>query len=183
MSILRFTTLSALVLGSLSLVQAAETLELDTETSKIEFVGKKADGKHTGGFKKFTTKAVADFEEPAKGTLEIEINTTSLWADDEKLASHLKNPDFFDVRKYPKITFKSTAIVTGADDHKAKIKGNLTLLDKTVEVEVPCTVATTEKTVEVDATFVIDRTRWGMTYGEGKVNNDVDVKAHLVFNR
>ncbi len=183
MSLTRFTLLAALLLFSVSLGRAVETLELDADASKIEFVGKKADGKHEGGFKKFTSKAVANFEEPTKGTLEIEIDATSLWADDEKLANHLKNPDFFDVRKYPKITFKSTGIVHGDDEARVVITGNWTMLDKTVQVEIPCAVVNTEKSIEVNATFVIDRTKWGMTYGEGKVNNDVDVKAHLVFNR
>lgn len=183
MSLIRSFALVGLMVGLCSLTQAAETLDMDTEASKIEFVGKKADGKHAGGFKKFTAVAIADFEEPSNGSLTIDIDTSSLWSDDEKLTSHLKNPDFFDIRKHPKITFKSTGLIAGEEEGKATIKGNLTMLGKTAEIEVPCTVAAADKTVQVDASFVIDRTRWGMTYGEGKVNNEVDVKAHLVFNR
>ncbi|MGV3486411.1 MAG: YceI family protein [Planctomycetaceae bacterium] len=180
-----FKTLTAAVfmLGFMNLSYAAEKLELNTEASKIEFVGKKADGSHTGGFKKFTADAIADFEEPSKGSLTINIDTTSLWSDDEKLTSHLKNPDFFDVRKYPTITFKSTALIVGEEEGKAKIKGDLTMLGKTAEIEVPCEVQAGDDQVSVDAKFVLDRTRWGMNYGSGKVNNEVDVKARLVFNR
>lgn len=183
MSVTRFLALTAVVMSLGQISQAAETLELDADASKIEFVGKKSDGKHVGGFKKFSTIAVADFEEPSNGSLAIEIDTSSLWSDDEKLTNHLKNPDFFDVRKHPKITFKSTALIADEEEGKAKIKGDLTMLGKTAEIEVPCTVMADDNGVEVDATFVIDRTRWGMTYGEGKVNSDVDVKAHLVFKR
>jgi len=186
MNTTKFIGLAALllcILNGASLVRAAETLELNAEASKINFVGKKSDGKHDGGFKKFTSMAVADFEEPENGKLEIEIDATSLWADDEKLTNHLKNPDFFDVRKYAKINFKSTGLTVGEDEGQAKIKGEMIMLGKTAEIEVPCKVSITEKTIEVDASFVIDRTRWGMTYGEGKVSNDVDVTAHLVFNR
>jgi polyisoprenoid-binding protein YceI len=179
----RFALVASLVLASFSSVYAADSLELDAEKSKIEFVGKKSDGKHSGGFKKFTTVAIADFEEPKNGTLTIEIDAASLFSDDEKLTNHLKNPDFFDVRKYPTIVFKSTGIEAGEEEGKASILGTLTLLDKKAEIKVPCTVAVDEKTVTVDATFVLDRTRWGMTYGEGKIDNNVDVTAHLVFNR
>ena len=186
MAVTKFISIAALLVCFNSL-QAAETLELNAETSKIEFVGKKSDGKHTGGFKKFTTKAIADFEKPENGKLDIEIEADSLWSDDEKLTNHLKNPDFFDVRKHEKITFKTTGLSIGEDDTdgkgNAKIKGDLTLLGKTAEIEVPCKVAINEKTIEVAATFVIDRTRWGMTYGEGKISNDVDVTALLIFNR
>ena len=183
MSIMRFTAIAVLMIGSLNVSRAADKLELDSENSKIEFVGKKSDGSHTGGFKKFTADSVADFEKPGNGSLSMEIDASSLWSDNEKLTSHLKNPDFFDIRKYPKITFKSTGVVAGEQEGKATIKGDLTLHGKTAEIEVPCDVKVTDQSVTVDAKFVIDRTRWGMTYGEGKVNNDVDVKAHLVFNR
>lgn len=172
-----------MLVATAGIVQAAETLKLDSDASKIEFVGKKADGKHNGGFKKFTAEAVADFEEPTNGSLQIDIDTASLWSDDDKLTNHLKNPDFFDVRKYPKITFTSTGLVHDDEEGKATIIGDMTLLGKTVQIKIPCTVKTNEKTVAVNADFVIDRTQWGMTYGEGKVNNDVDVKAHLVFQR
>jgi len=186
MNMTKFIGIAALLLcvfSDANLVRAAETLELNTDASKISFVGKKSDGKHEGGFKKFTSKAVADFEKPENGKLEIEIDTTSLWSDDEKLTNHLKNPDFFDVRKHAKASFKSTALVVGENEGHAKIKGELTMLGKTAEIEVPCDVILNEKSIEVKATFVLDRTRWGMTYGEGKVSNDVDVTAHLVFNR
>ena len=179
----RFALIAILVFASFQSVEAADSLELDAEKSKIEFVGKKSDGKHAGGFKKFSTVAIADFEEPKNGSLSIEIDATSLWSDDEKLTNHLKNPDFFDVRKYPKITFKSNGIEAGEVEGKAAIIGTLTMLDKKAEIKVPCTVLVDEKTVTVDAAFVLDRSRWGMTYGEGKIDNNVDITARLVFNR
>jgi polyisoprenoid-binding protein YceI len=183
MPLSRIALVASLVFASFTGLNAADSLELDSDKSKIEFVGKKSDGAHSGGFKKFTTVAIADFEEPKNGTLTIEIDATSLFSDDEKLTSHLKNPDFFDVRKFPTITFKSNGIEAGEEEGKAAITGTLTMLDKKAEIKVPCTVSVDEKTVTVDATFVLDRTRWGMTYGEGKIDNNVDIKAHLVFNR
>lgn len=171
--------LSVLAVGA---AQAAEPLTLDAKNSKIEFVGKKADGQHLGGFKKFTVDATADHEDPSKGTLKIEIDATSLWSDAGNLTNHLKNPDFFDVRKYPKITFVATKI-TKEGEKKGTITGDLTMLDKTVSITVPAEATTTEKTIELTTSFELDRTKWGMTYGEGKVNNEVDVTAKLVFLR
>jgi polyisoprenoid-binding protein YceI len=162
---------------------AAETLELVSDESKIGFVGKKSDGKHEGGFEKFTSKAVADFEKPEQGKLEIEIDATSLWSDDEKLTNHLKSPDFFNVRTHAKISFKSTGISVGNEEGTGTIKGELTLLGKTIEIDVPCKAIVTDEAIELDANFVIDRTKWGMVYGEGKIDNEVDINAHLVFNR
>lgn len=169
-------------------VQAAENLALDADKSKIEFVGKKTDGKHVGGFKSFKAKAVADFEQPAASKLEIVIDTPSIWSDNDKLTNHLKNPDFFDVRKHPKITFTSTKISTtgegtAAGEETATISGDLTMLGKTVPVTIPAKVDVSDEQVQITATFKLDRTKWGMNYGVGNIENDVDVKATLVFTR
>jgi polyisoprenoid-binding protein YceI len=170
-----------LAAASLGQVSAAETLKLNAEKSKIEFVGKKPDGKHVGGFKKFKANALADFENPSAGSLEIMIDTPSLWSDDDKLTNHLKNPDFFDVRKFPQVTFKTTKIT--ADEESAEMTGDMTMLGKKVEVSVPAKVQVTEETITVVAEFKIDRTKWGMDYGVGKIDNEVEITATLVFDR
>ncbi len=158
-----------------------QSLKVDKEKSKIDFVGKKPDGKHAGGFKDFTSEAKVNMESPDKSSLTIEIKTDSLWSDDEKLTGHLKNPDFFDVKKYPTIKFESTKIEVS--DDKATIIGKLTMLDKTVEVKIPTTTELNDKSLTLKADFKIDRTKWGMNYGKGKIEDDVELKIMLMFPR
>ncbi len=47
------------------------------------------------------------------------------------------------------------------------------MLAKAVEVAIPCNVEVTDGGLQVKSEFKIDRTQWGMTYGEGKVDNAV----------
>ena len=126
----------AVVLFSPIVSIAADPLKLIDDKSKISFLGKKPDGEHKGGFKKFKVDALADHEDMTKSSIKIVIDIESLWADDEKLAGHLKNADFFDAKKYPKATFESTKIEK-VSDTEAKIHGKLTMLDKTAELVVP----------------------------------------------
>ncbi len=165
------------------LATAAEKVSLNTEKSKIGFVGSKSDGKHDGGFKKFTADAVVDLKEPSNGSLEIVIDTTSLWSDSDKLTNHLKNPDFFDVRKFPRITFKATQIEHKEGAEKINITGVLTMLGKEVPITIPVTATMTDSVITLTGDFKIDRTKWGMNYGQGKVNNEVVVKTVLVLDR
>lgn len=167
---------------AVGVLQAAEPLKLDAKNSKIEFVGKKADGSHAGGFKKFTVDATADAEDPTKGTMKIVIDATSLWSDADNLTNHLKNPDFFDVRKHPQITFVATKM-TQESETKGTITGDLTMLGKTVTITIPAEAKSTEKGTEIATSFKLDRTKWGMNYGEGKIDMEVDVTATLVFVR
>lgn len=177
----RLAVVTALALGISSHV-LAESVTLDKEASKIEFVGSKSDGRHDGGFKKFDAKANADFDAPEQSSLNIEIDTNSLWSDNQKLTNHLKNPDFFDVRKYSKITFESTNVTPG-EEGKGLITGKLTMLGQTEEITIPVKTEVTDQRITVNADFKLDRTKWGMNSGQGRVNNDVAVKAHLVFQR
>ncbi|MBY0456893.1 MAG: YceI family protein, partial [Gemmataceae bacterium] len=101
----------ALVAGLALTANAADTkYALTGDNTTVTFVGKKPDGKHTGGFKKLTGTATVPDGDLTKMTVEVTIETDSLYSDDEKLTGHLKNADFFDVKNHPKATFKSTKV-------------------------------------------------------------------------
>ncbi len=173
--------LSLTLIASFAAPTFAQTLKSDKEKSKIDFVGKKPDGKHAGGFKDFKSEVKVDLESPEKSSITIEIATDSLWSDNEMLTGHLKNPDFFDVKKYPTIKFESTKVEVS--ENSATITGKMTMLDKTVEIKIPTTSALDEKSLKLTADFKIDRTKWGMNYGKGKVDDEVALKVVLVFPR
>lgn len=161
----------------------AAGLELDAEKSKIEFVGTKSDGKHDGGFKKFKSTAKMDAANLASGSMTIKIDARSLWSDAPKLTNHLKNPDFFNVRKFPEIVFESTEMTAGEGKNEGVVLGKMTMLGKTNEVKVPIKCDVDGSTCTLTADFTIDRTKWGMDYGQGKVDNKVAIKATLVFKQ
>lgn len=160
--------------------RGADAMELDAKASKIEFVGSKPDGKHEGGFKSFSVEAAVDAGDLSDGKLMIEIKTASLWSDATKLTSHLKNPDFFDVRKYPKIQFTSSKMVPG-EGGSVKIEGTMEMLGKKMPVTIPAKVSAIDGGLKIDAEFEIDRMKWGMTYGKGKINDEVLVRATMVL--
>ena len=99
----------------------------------------------------------------------------------EKLTAHLKNPDFFDVKKYPTIKFESTKIEVA--ERKATITGKMTMLDKTVEVVIPTENELSDTSLKVVAEFKIDRTKWGMNYGKGKIDDEVAMTVTLFYPR
>ncbi len=169
----------------LSDAPTAWSAELDESKSKIDFVGRKPDGKHDGGFKKFSADAKLTPDNLGEGSLVIVIETGSLWSDNPKLTNHLKNPDFFDVRKHPKIKFESTKMSAGDTANKGVVTGKLTMLGKTNEVEIPVTCIVKDGVCRVEADFTIDRTKWGMNYGaeDGKINKEVELAVELAFKR
>ena len=67
-----------------------------------------------------------DESDPTKGTVEVEIDAASIDTREAQRDAHLKSADFFDVEKFPKITFKSTRI-SDVDGDSFKLTGDLTI--------------------------------------------------------
>ena len=156
-------------------VRADETKHaLDCNNTTIEFIGAKADGKHVGGFKKLTGSVAVDPAKVAGGKVEVEIDVRSLFSDNAGLTQHLKGADFFNVKKHPTAKFVSTKI--DGDKTGFKMTGDFTLLGKTKSVEFPVTVTANGGDYKLASEFKINRSDYGMTYGKGKVHEEVTIK-------
>jgi polyisoprenoid-binding protein YceI len=165
--------LSALALVIVPDVSASEsTVALTPTNTKIQFVGIHTGDKpdpRTGKFSKLTGSAkLADDQLEA---IVVEIDTTSLTTEIDKLTTHLKSSDFFDVREHPKAVFKSTSIESG-DDGQVLVKGNLTLMGETKPVSFPAKVSMADG-LKLEAKFELDRTQFGMNYGVDRVDKMV----------
>ena len=171
-------SLSALALAALfglTASAAEEKYALTGDNTKITFVGTKKGGKHEGGFKKLAGTATVTDGNPATLKIETEIETASLYSDDNKLTGHLKSPDFFGVKDNPKATFKSTKVEK--TDKGYTITGDLTLLGKTKPVTMPANVVVDGEKLTLTSEFKINRSDWGMTFGKGMVDDAVSLKV------
>ncbi|MFO0801113.1 MAG: YceI family protein [Gemmataceae bacterium] len=168
----------AVVLGTHA---PAADFPLSGSNTKVEFVGTKPGGKHTGGFAKLDGKATVEGTEPASLKLDVTIDTDSLYSDDTKLTAHLKAPDFFSVKDYPKATFKSTKVEKTAAGYA--ITGDLTMLGKTKGVTMPVTLTAGADALTLKSEFKINKTDWGMTYGKGKIDDEVTLKVTVTAKK
>ena len=138
------------------------------DTSTLGFVGSKVTGSHQGGFRTFSGAITVPGTDLTKASVEVDIDATTLWADNEKLTGHLKSPDFFDVATYPTARFESTSI--SADLEGFTLTGNLTLHGVTKSVSFPAAISMTESGVRATAEFVIQRFDFGIAY-KGKADD------------
>ncbi len=79
-----------------------------------------------GLFNKFTATVKAEKLDFSDAVFELNVDVASINTQVQMRDDHLRNPDFFDVAKYPAMTFKSTAIRMVAKD-KYQITGDLTM--------------------------------------------------------
>lgn len=163
---------------------AADALKLDIDpaTSKVEWIGSKVSAKHEGGFKSFKGTVGLAGSDPEKSSVNVEIDTASLYTEPANLVKHLKSNDFFDVEKFPKATFASTSVKKGGDKGTHTVTGNLTLHGVTKSIVFPATIKAGPAGVDVDAEFAINRKDFGLVY-PGKpddlIRDDVVIKLTI----
>jgi len=96
----------------------------------------------------------------------------------------LRSDHFFDATKYATISFASTSI-TATDDKHITVNGNLTMHGVTKPVTLTASFLGRgqgmrgEPRVGYTASTTIDRTQWGMTYGNPIVANSVDLSLDI----
>jgi len=118
-------TALVLVLG-FGTVGAQGTYGIDTAHSSVGFKVRHLVSKVSGGFNDFDGTIVAYFGNLDSSSVEFTIQATSIDTKNEKRDSHLRSVDFFDVEKYPEITFKSSKI-TKIDGDSYAVVGALTM--------------------------------------------------------
>jgi polyisoprenoid-binding protein YceI len=113
--------------------EAISTWTADADHSRVRFKVKHmmiADVH--GEFTDFKAKVDFDENDITNSHVVVTINTPSVTTYNEKRDTHLKSSDFFDIEKYPTITFKSKKITKNGD--KLTMSGDLTIHGITKEV-------------------------------------------------
>ena len=162
--------------------QAAEpagVLYSIAEESRIEFVGSKVTGSHDGGFNQFTGEITLVDNDPLSSRLSLTIDTTSLWADSEKLAGHLKSPDFFDVATFGAATFEMTGI--SGEAGVFTVTGNLDLHGVTKSISFPANITVGDQEITATAEFSIKRFDFGIVY-PGKTDDLIREEVLIRFD-
>jgi polyisoprenoid-binding protein YceI len=123
-SLLTCLALPLAVLGSNS--QANETYKFDPSHSTIGFSVHQYLGTTVGKFAKFEGNIDVDRDHPERSSVMARIDVRSINTGIAKRDGHLRSADFFNVAKYPEITFKSHTVRRTAED-SADIIGDLTM--------------------------------------------------------
>ena len=133
MSRFLFALITAVALAATAAAQAG-TWQIDPKHTAAQFSVKHL-GVSTvrGAFSKVTGSVTHDPAEPSKDSLEATIDASTVDTRLEMRDNDLKSPHFFDVQKFPSITFKSKS-VKSTGSGKLQMTGDLTMHGVTKEV-------------------------------------------------
>ena len=149
------TLLVAFVIGGLtSVATAKEIYKFDQSGSTIGFSVHQFLGTTRGKFTNFSGRIEIDRERPQTSSVTVQIDVRSLDTRIKKRDDHLRSAEFFNVEKFPTMTFKSRS-VKQTDSQSGDILGDLTMhgVTKPITLHVKLLTPTNETS----------RTRWAVT--------------------
>jgi polyisoprenoid-binding protein YceI len=125
-----------------------------------------------GEFTKVSGTLAYDPENVTAGTIDAVIDATTISTREPQRDAHLKSPDFFDVEKFPALTFKSTGV--SQKDDTIEVQGDLTIhgITKGVVLKLDEPVATQLKDpwgnqrIGASATTKINRKDFGLVFNQ-----------------
>lgn len=119
------------------------------------------------------------------GNLEVDMTTvSSIDLEGEmkqKLESHLKSEDFFDVQKFPTASFTVTSVSRSSEVPMAthRVTGDLEIKGIVKSVTVPVNISFVgDKLLAATPAFTIDRTAWDIKYMSGLIGTAADKLIH-----
>ena len=142
------------ILALSSAAWANETYKFDSSGSTIGFTVHQFLGTTHGKFTRFSGKIEVDREHPENSSVTAQIDVRSIDTHIKKRDDHLRSPEFFNVEKFPQMTFRSRS-VKRTGPQSGDILGDLTMHGVTRPI-----------TLHVKLLTLINetsRTRWAVT--------------------
>ncbi len=142
------------ILALSSAAWANETYKFDSSGSTIGFTVHQFLGTTHGKFTRFSGKIEVDREHPENSSVTAQIDVRSIDTHIKKRDDHLRSPEFFNVEKFPQMTFRSRS-VKRTGPQSGDILGDLTMHGVTRPITLHVKLLT-----PINET---SRTRWAVT--------------------
>ena len=172
---------------------APATWTIDPVHSELSFRVRHLNGRVRGAFKEWGGTVSVDPDQLIGGSVQVEGKTASVNTENERRDGHLRSPDFFDVEKYPTLSFRSTRVELQGS--QVTLTGDLTIKDVTKPVVLKGTYNGRTKDpmgrerLGFEASTLIDRRDFGLVWnkmveGVSFVGDDItiDVAIEAVRN-
>ncbi len=166
------------------------TYTIDPAHSEVSFRVRHLLTKVTGHFRVFSGTITVDRASVGNSKVEFQIDAASIDTATADRDTHLKSADFFDVEKFPHLTFTSEQVKPAGDD-TFTVSGPLTIRGVAKRIDLPVTYLGTmndpwgNAKAGFEATIRLNRKDFGLTWnaaletGGFLVGDDVDVTLNI----
>jgi polyisoprenoid-binding protein YceI len=163
----------------LPLMSMGQALKIDGNTSSVSFIIKNAGLSVDGKFPGLNGTIVFNSSNLAESKFEVSLNSKSINTGISARDNHLRKAEFFDVEKFPLITFTSKSIVMQSKSNYITT-GNLIIKGKTKEVKIPFTY---NENGVFEGSFTINRLDYGVGESSWVMSDDVTIKLKVITTK
>jgi polyisoprenoid-binding protein YceI len=120
-----------------------------------------------------------DEKDPSKSSVKVSIKTASIDTNNGTRDKDLRSPNFFDVAKYPEITFESNQVKKNGDDWVAV--GTFTMHGVSKTIELPFTLNGPvqdpwgKQRLGVESNTKLSRAEYGITADKGLIGDEIKI--------
>jgi polyisoprenoid-binding protein YceI len=175
---------AALTLVGSSRAPAADTYAVDGVHSSVSFrIQHLGISEVHGRFNDFSGSFTIDKDDPAKSTFTLTIQVESIDTNQKQRDEALRGPQFFDVKQYPSMKFKSTAVKAVGDGYQ--VTGDLTMHGVTKSITFTLHGGKTAEfpkgvhRIGFTTDLVLKRSEFGMNNALGPIGDDVHIAIGL----
>ena len=167
-----------------SILTAADTLQVDMENSQIKWIGRKVTGEHSGTLNLSGGWVVLDKNSINSGKFIFDmasISNTDIESPEwkQKLEDHLKSEDFFHTDSFPhailEIKGRQSLIIENSKKSD-QILADLTIRGITHEIKFPLDLTQSQTNFNAEGSVDIDRTLYNIQYKSGKFFDELGDK-------
>jgi len=158
------------------LASGQQKMNADTAKTKLNWLGEKVTGQHTGTIKLQTGWLTFADNKIVAGEFNIDMASLKDAEGNARLEGHLKSDDFFSVVKFP----VSKLVLKGSDSFEkgsATVRGELTIKGVTNPIEFKAAMQKKEDGMWFFTNIVIDRTKYNVKYGSGSFFDNLGDKT------
>jgi len=147
--------------------------------SKVRFVIKNF-GINTGGtFEGLAGSVVFDPANLAGASFNVSVDAKSVDTDMEARDNHLRKEEYFDVEKYPKLSFRSTKITTTNKEGYLFMFGVITIKNISKEISFPFKQTSKDGGILFDGEFKLNRLDFGVGGKSFSMSDELNVELSI----
>ena len=163
----------------ITIVSFGQTYTPTDAGSKVYFVIKNF-GINTGGtFEGLAGSITFDPANLSAASFDVTVDAKTVDTDIEARDNHLRKAEYFDVEKYPKISFRSTKITATNKDGYLYMFGVITIKNVSKDISFPFTQTSKDGGILFKGDFKLDRKEFGVGGSSFSLSDDVSIQLSI----
>jgi polyisoprenoid-binding protein YceI len=161
----------------------AQTYNANDINSKISFVIKNIGLNVNGSFSGLKGIIIFDVKDLKSSEINVSVNSNSVNTDNSARDKHLRKDDYFDVEKFPLITFKSTKIEAATRLNRYNVEGNLNIKGIIKPIKFELIASEKDNNLELKCNFEINRRNFKVGGNSLVLSDNVKMNLNIVCNK